>query len=59
VLLAIKEANSSSMVRRQFGSARAAWIDEGTSDKVGVEVANRVSLSVESSASPAWSSDED
>jgi hypothetical protein len=32
---------------------------EGTSDKVGAEVADRVSLSARSPALPAWSSDED
>jgi hypothetical protein len=45
VLLAIKAANSSSMARRQFGLTRAAQTEEGTDDKVGSEVANRVSLS--------------
>jgi hypothetical protein len=39
----IKVANSSSMARRQFGSTRAAWMEEGTNDKVDVEVADRVS----------------
>jgi hypothetical protein len=45
VLLAIKAANSSSMARRQFGSIRVAWMEEGTSDKIDVQVADRVSLS--------------
>jgi hypothetical protein len=48
VLLAIKVANSSSMSRRQFGSMRATWTEERTDDKVDVEVADRVSLSVSS-----------
>jgi hypothetical protein len=46
VLLAIKAANSSSMAWRQFGSTRAAWTKEGTSNKVDAEVIDRVSLSV-------------
>jgi hypothetical protein len=46
VLLAIKAANSSSMAWHQFGSTRAAWTKEGTSNKVDVEVIDRVSLSV-------------
>jgi hypothetical protein len=58
VLLAIKAANSSSMVRCQFGSKRAAWMEEGTGDKVDAEVADKVSLSARSPASPTWSSDE-
>jgi hypothetical protein len=33
------------MARRQFGLTRAAQTEEGTDDKVGSEVANRVSLS--------------
>jgi hypothetical protein len=45
MLLAIKAANSSSMVRCQFGSTRAAQAEEGTGDKVDTEVADRVSLS--------------
>jgi hypothetical protein len=46
VLLAIKTTNSSSMVRRQFGLTRVARTEEGIGDKVDVEVAERVSLSV-------------
>jgi hypothetical protein len=34
-------------------------MEEGTSDKVGAKVADRVSLSARSHASPSWSSDED
>jgi hypothetical protein len=34
-------------------------MEEGTSDKVGAKVADRVSLSAGSPASPSWSSDED
>jgi hypothetical protein len=45
VLLAIRATNSSSMVRRQFGSTRAARTEEGTGDKVDAEVTDRVSLS--------------
>jgi hypothetical protein len=33
-------------------------MEEGTGDKVDAEVVNRVSLSIGSHASPAWSSDE-
>jgi hypothetical protein len=45
VLLVIKAANSSSMVRHLFGSTRVAQTEEGTADKVDTEVADRVSLS--------------
>jgi hypothetical protein len=58
VLLVIKVANSSSMTRHQFGLMRAARTEEGTSDKVDAEVADRVSLLAGSLASPVWSSDE-
>jgi hypothetical protein len=34
-------------------------MEEGTSDKVGTEVADRVRLSTGSPALPAWSSDDD
>jgi hypothetical protein len=54
----IKAANSSSMVRCQFGLKRAARMEEGTGDKVDAEVADKVSLSVRSPASPTWSLDE-
>jgi hypothetical protein len=45
VLLVIKEANSSSMARRQFGSTRAVQTEEGTGDKFDAEVTDRVTLS--------------
>jgi hypothetical protein len=48
VLLAIKEANSSSMSRRQFRSMRAARTEEGTDNTVDAEVADRVSMSAKS-----------
>jgi hypothetical protein len=35
-------------MQRQFGSMRVAQTEEGTDDKVDVEVADRVSLSAES-----------
>jgi hypothetical protein len=34
---------------------RAAWTEEGTSDKVNAKVADRVSQLAESSASLVWS----
>jgi hypothetical protein len=45
LLLAIKAANSSSMVRHQFGSPRVVLTEEGSDDKVDAEVVDRVSLS--------------
>jgi hypothetical protein len=47
------------MARCEFGSVRAAWTEEGTDDKVGVEVVDRFILLAGSPTSPAWSSDED
>jgi hypothetical protein len=52
-------ANSYSMARCQFGSARAAQTEEGTGDRVGTKVADSVSLSAGSPTSLAWSLDED
>jgi hypothetical protein len=45
VLLAIKAINSSSMAWRQFRLTRVVQTEEGTDEKVDVEVAGRVSLS--------------
>jgi hypothetical protein len=45
VLLAIKAANSSSMMRHQFRSMRAAQTKEGTDDKVDADMADKVCLS--------------